>query len=334
MHHKNSLIRVRRKLVRVALVAAMLAPSLQAAQVSLSDPLEPGPAPVPDYADEWYLPTGNGTINLLVREYGQGEPFVVLHGGWGAEQEYMVGMLRSEFSRNRFILYDQRGSMRSPARVADISVDAHVEDLEQLRVELGFERMNLLGHSMGTFLAQRYLATYPEHVGKLVLIASTPPSMEGGNVLGVFNEASMWMLDRPEVAQMLKAEGLDGEQLSARQTTHAWRVRFASVNLYNVDRWRSLEGGRVFYSAAAGAAAGSTMPDGWDFMPALVEHPCTVTVIAGDHDFVDMGNLRWSDVAGELPNLKLRLLENAGHAPWIDRPVAFRTALRSGLAGE
>ena len=101
MYHKNSLIRVRRELVRVALVAAMLAPSLQAAQVSLSDPLEPGPAPVPDYADEWYLPTGNGTINLLVREYGQGEPFVVLHGGWGAEQEYMVGMLRSEFSRNR-----------------------------------------------------------------------------------------------------------------------------------------------------------------------------------------------------------------------------------------
>jgi proline iminopeptidase len=316
--------------------AGRLAVQVQAHSLELGpshDRLEADPATLPDYADEWYLPTSDA-VKLLVREYGQGELFVVLHGGWGAEHEYMVGVLRSEFSRNRFVLYDQRGSMRSPARVATISVDAHVEDLERLRVELGLERMNLVGHSMGTFLAQRYLVTYPEHVGKLVLIASTPPRMEAGNVLAAFQEDSMTMLERPEVAEVLEAEGLAGDELNARQATHAWRVQFASVNLYNVDRWRSLEGGRVFFSQVASSAAGKTMPDGWDFMPVLRDHPHTITVIAGDHDFVDMGNQRWWEVTDELPTLKLRILANTGHAPWIDSPTAFRTALRSGLAGD
>jgi pimeloyl-ACP methyl ester carboxylesterase len=47
-----------------------------------------------------------------------------------------------------------------------------VEDIEALRRALGVEKINLLGHSYGTQLAQAYVRAYPHSVARLVLIGA------------------------------------------------------------------------------------------------------------------------------------------------------------------
>jgi pimeloyl-ACP methyl ester carboxylesterase len=49
-----------------------------------------------------------------------------------------------------------------------------MEDLEKLRSDLRLEKMILVAHSMGSFLALIYIKTHPERVERLVLIAPIP----------------------------------------------------------------------------------------------------------------------------------------------------------------
>ena len=59
----------------------------------------------------------------------------------------------------------------------DYSLAAAVEDLEALRKALKLEKINILGHSFGGFVAQIYALKYPNVVSRLIL-ANTLPSGE------------------------------------------------------------------------------------------------------------------------------------------------------------
>src|SRR5690606_1496107 len=129
---------------------------------------------VPSWDDEWYLRAGEGCAPY-VAEIGRGRPVVVLHGGWGAEHSYLLDAFQGLWEGYRFVLYDQRGSLRSPCPIEGLSVEQHVQDRERLRQELGLERMILVGHSMGTFLAMSYLERHPARVEGLVLLGALLP---------------------------------------------------------------------------------------------------------------------------------------------------------------
>ena len=315
--------------VRVVQLAELadLGPGIEAAEAAEVAAASARPPRPPLYEDEWYLDLDDGAHRLFVREYGHGDPVVVLHGGWGAEQGYLVDMIWPHLHARRFVLYDQRGSLRSPAPLETISVERHVADLELLRRELELEQMTLVAHSMGTYLAMAYLRAHPDRVGPLVLVGAIPPRSAS---LGELVDSDS-LVSRPSVQATLEAEGLTGPDLSARDRTHAWRVQFAAVNLFHVDRWRELRGGQVFYAAEAGSRAAGSMPDAWDFTDALRGHDWPLAVLVGDHDYVDFGAARWREFAREHPALELHVLSEAGHVAWVDRPRAFADALAEAL---
>src|SRR5712692_8127877 len=119
-------------------------------------------------SEEWYLRTEDKAAELYVREVGQGDPVIVLHGGWGSEHSYLLNAIKGLETQFRFIFYDQRGSLRSPCKLEFISQEKHVQDLETLRKELKLEKVTIVAHSMGTRLAMFYLQKYPDRVKTLV----------------------------------------------------------------------------------------------------------------------------------------------------------------------
>lgn len=150
----------------------------------------PRDAGVPVY--QWYMKTADDVVHY-VAEYGvervPGNVVVVLHGGWGAEHSYLLPVVRPLAHEYRFVLYDQRGSLRSPVRPpAQVSYGALIEDLEQLRQRLGLEKITLLAHSMGNHLAYGYLRAYPERVAGLILVGPTVPSAFGEQRPAFFSE--------------------------------------------------------------------------------------------------------------------------------------------------
>ena len=86
--------------------------------------------------------------------------------------------------------------------------------------------------------------------------------------------------------QQLDVEGLGGDVLSAKDRTRQWRIQFAAGNLYHVDRWRQLRGGRIHYNEAVGIATAKTAPQGQDFTPVLKAFGNPVTVINGDQEHI------------------------------------------------
>ena len=279
---------------------------------------------------------GDG-CRLYVYEIGSGpDTVIVLHGGFGAEHSYMLDAVKGLTAGHRFVLYDQRGSLRSPCPDSSISVARHVDDLERLRVAVGVERATLLAHSMGTVLAVAYLSAHPEHTGGLVLTGMVPPdprtaddtarSIRGAALAKTF-------LERPAIREVLEREHLDrpADQLTARERTHAWRVQFAAANIYHIERWRQMRGGQAFYNSRAGQAAARSRVRPYDPVTVLAAHACPVTVIAGTHDFIDMDAARHREWVARVPHAQLVVVQDAGHNAWLDAPDAFRRAAAGGL---
>lgn len=283
--------------------------------------------------EEWYLRV-DGDCTLYVKEFGHGPPLLVLHGGWGAEHSYLLDVFHGLESDYRLVFYDQRGSLRSPCPDSLISVEHHVADLEKLRLELGLEAPVIVGHSMGSFLAMSYLESHADRVGGLVLLGGLIPSTprnEEEAALYREQEAAFVAFARAAEARQISQEGLDRDDLTDKERTYRWRIGFASGNLYHTDRWRQMMGGMVFYQADAGRAAGRSMPQEWDFLPALRSLPYAVTMINGDHDLVGFGGRLHQRMLEDLPNVEFVLIERAGHNAWVDQPERIRAELLRAL---
>ncbi len=109
---------------------------------------------------------------LYLEQSGEpdGIPVVVLHGGPGGGCEPVH---RRYFDPEKYniVLFDQRGSGQSKphADLTNNTTDALIEDMETIRVQLGFEKWMLFGGSWGATLALAYAQKYPRRVSGMVL---------------------------------------------------------------------------------------------------------------------------------------------------------------------
>ncbi|HDR4592772.1 TPA: alpha/beta fold hydrolase [Bacillus cereus] len=118
--------------------------------------------------------------NLFVKVLGQGEPIVFLHGGPGSEHRFFLPYMTPLAEKFQLVFYDQTGCGESEkAEDSQYSMQNEVENLEALRVQLGFEKINILGESWGSMLALLYATTYPERVNKLLLTAAIGVNVTG-----------------------------------------------------------------------------------------------------------------------------------------------------------
>ena len=158
---------------------------------------KPTPLPTEDGVpvNQWYMNTKDADgakLQHYIAEYGieskPGNTIIVLHGGWGSEHSYLVPVIKPLAGEYRFVLYDQRGSLRSPANPpAKITYANLIEDLDQLRQRLGLEKVTLMAHSMGNQLAYGYLSAHPDRVAGLVLVGPILPGSDSGTA-----EAPRW----------------------------------------------------------------------------------------------------------------------------------------------
>ena len=81
--------------------------------------------------------------------------------------------------------------LNTKADVAQYTTSLAVNDLERLRQELGYDRINLYGVSYGTRVAQQYLRRFPQHTRALVLDGVVPPELSLGADMAIDAEASL-----------------------------------------------------------------------------------------------------------------------------------------------
>jgi pimeloyl-ACP methyl ester carboxylesterase len=103
----------------------------------------------------------------------------------------------------------------------EFSVMALAEDLERLRLKLGYERVHLLAHSFGTRIALAYQTQHRDRVAGSVLFALNMP---GGFVWYPQETQSVWQRYQKAVAMVDPAKGLAIQGLldGDRPMPHSW----------------------------------------------------------------------------------------------------------------
>ncbi|MCG2888267.1 MAG: alpha/beta hydrolase [Sulfolobales archaeon] len=107
------------------------------------------------------------SIRIFFREFGEGEPVVLIHHLAGTHNSWREVSLRTD---KRVITYDLRGHGRSSVPMTEYLIEDHREDLRGLLEFLDVEDPILVGHSIGSLIALDYALKYS--VKKLVLIGA------------------------------------------------------------------------------------------------------------------------------------------------------------------
>ncbi|GAB4298699.1 MAG: alpha/beta fold hydrolase [Ignavibacteriaceae bacterium] len=110
---------------------------------------------------------------LWTVSFGNGEPLFLIAGGPG-NNHYYLRRFDSLSTTNTLVYYDAFGRGKSDtAKIVDeYTLERDIEDLEGLRRAMGFDKINILGHSYGGVVAQGYAIKYPENVSHLIIANS------------------------------------------------------------------------------------------------------------------------------------------------------------------
>jgi pimeloyl-ACP methyl ester carboxylesterase len=116
------------------------------------------------------LATVNG-IELGYRIVGDGEPLILLHGGFGTVE--MFGSNVDLLAEHRRVIgVDLQSHGRSPAADRPMTFEAMADDIAELIRMLGLERATIVGFSFGGGVALRTAIQHPQVVDRLVLVST------------------------------------------------------------------------------------------------------------------------------------------------------------------
>jgi proline iminopeptidase len=342
---------VKRKLAMVlGVLAALVVVAAAAFWYVMNKPLyEPGKlaasvslAAVPQTGDGSYWEVEPG-IRLRHFSEGSGRPVLFVHGGPGVPLRQPLAALEPLAERRQFVYYDQRGCGGSTRPIRKftssnyyenmktldrtLGLGAQIADIERVRRILGEQKLVLMGHSFGGFLAALYAAEFPERVAGLVLVAPASvlvlPAPEGDlfSTVGTRLPDSM----KPEYDAYLKRMlDFGGIFSKSDQDLQAVNAEFAKY-------YRAVSKHPVFTDSDAGDVGGwmveamyMSMGQKHDYREALRRVKAPVLVIHGNEDLQPESASRTYVEA--FPNAKLAVIRNAGHFVFNDQPVEFAAA--------
>jgi proline iminopeptidase len=292
--------------------------------------------------DESYW-TVEKDIRLFHFSEGAGKNVLMVHGGPGFPTHSAWLGLKPLTAGYRFVYYDQRGCGRSTKPIDKLAspnygenlkelirtlgLRTQIADIEKIRQILGDEKLILIGHSFGGFLAALYASEHPEQVKALILVAPAEvlvmPAADGG-----LYERIKTLL--PEAMKQEYGAFL-GRYFDYGRIFSRSEAELKSINA---------EFGK--YYRAAAEAKGFKMPPeeeiqdsgGWmvhalffsmgrqhDYRDALKKVSAPVLVIHGEKDLQPEQASRL--YAESFPNGRFVVIKNAGHFSFSEQPREF-----------
>jgi pimeloyl-ACP methyl ester carboxylesterase len=117
-----------------------------------------------------------GDIDIAYKQIGNytDKPIVLINGLSTTMDMWSPTLLKELSSSNRtVIIFDNRGAGESSARTREFSINQFANDTAGLLDALKIEKADILGSSMGSFIAQELALMNPNRVDNLILYASS-----------------------------------------------------------------------------------------------------------------------------------------------------------------
>jgi pimeloyl-ACP methyl ester carboxylesterase len=120
-----------------------------------------------------------GDIDIAYKTFGKGEPILLVSGAGGDMNAWDPSTLRVLSSNHTVIVFDNRGVGNTTTGSKPFSIQQFANDTAGLLDALKIRKADVLGYSMGSFVAQQLTVTNPEKVNRLILVAASCGGKEG-----------------------------------------------------------------------------------------------------------------------------------------------------------
>lgn len=114
-----------------------------------------------------------GDIDIAYKVFGKGDPILIITGSSSAMDSWDPTILRDLASNHTVIMFNNRGIGNTTAGTKPFSMIQFANDTSGLLDALNIQKADILGYSMGSFIAQEAALLHPEKVNRLMLIASS-----------------------------------------------------------------------------------------------------------------------------------------------------------------
>jgi len=263
---------------------------------------------------------------LYVERLGEGQPMFVMHGGLGLDHTYFRPWLDRLAEQVELVYYDHRGNGRSmrPASMEDITHETWAADADALRVQLGFEKIILFGHSYGGFLAQEYALRFSGNLKGLIL-CNTAPALDYMPVAQA-NAAARGTPD--ELAALGQVFG------RAMNDDNDWRSLWMRIlplyfKCYDPQIGRATDEATCYSAAAWNHVNANCLPK-FNSLARLKEITVPTLVLGGADDWITPAE-QTRRIHAELPNADLAIFKESGHFPFIEETENFVKTIRNWI---
>ena len=255
--------------------------------------------------------TNVGGKQLWVESDGDGPPVVFVHGLGGTAMcfEAQARALSPDY---RVIRFDLEGHGRSPlSRTPDIA--SWADDLGQLLDALPAAKATVVGHSLGSLVAQHFAATRPDRVDKLVLLSALREIPEA---------ARQGSIDR---AALVRNHGMDAVANAIAESTTGSSTHRDRPELIGFVKELLLGQDREAYALGCEALANSHDPD-------LSAFAAPTLLIAGRDDAASTPE-RMQLLADSLLNAEVAIVEGSGQWTAVEAAADVSALIRRFLSG-
>ncbi|WP_031464498.1 alpha/beta fold hydrolase [Sciscionella sediminilitoris] len=243
-------------------------------------------------------------IALHYTENGTGEPLLFLHG-WGTSGRVWDAQLPEFVRDHRVLTLDWRGCGRSDQPAQGNDHEQVCADLLAVFDALGIRAAALIGSSIGAAFSTEFALRHPERVTQLVAVDG--PAYWGAEG------------DLGELRQRLAT----ARAATLAEWVPGWYAPGTAPALIGATERMILESG-VFIDAHFDWLAG------YDPRPALPGLAVPVSYVHGALD-PQIPLAVAEHCAALTPGARLRVIEQAGHMPQLERPAEFNATLRALL---
>lgn len=270
-------------------------------------------------------------IDMYYEIHGEGEPLLLIEGlGYST---WMWFKQVPTFSREyRVIAFDNRGIGNTDKPDREYTIGMMADDAAALLKALGVDSANVLGVSMGGFIAQEMALRYPDMVKSLILV-STSFGTNGvsnagsnhlwGTLVGLFDliPAILELSGKgSNPVPMFNSLGLTAEKRIRYGLSLAFTPEYLGTHTEEIDRivgWR-LENPQPFYAWKRQLIAGME----FDSSDRVHRIKAPTLVITGSQDRVIPPESSKA-LAERIPGSQFIEIEEAGHLPFIERAEEF-----------
>ncbi len=262
---------------------------------------------------ETLIMTTSDGVKVAVHRHGDGPPLYVIHGGPGSTHRGFVPYMDAIGAYRQLYLFDQRGCGDSEdAPEKTYTIERLAEDIEDVRTNLGHQKVAVMGHSLGGLVAMRYSLRWWRNLEALIVVDSPVRGW-----LGVVTSPSGWLT---WARALLLLRGEEGEM--------RFHLNYELGNKQKADEIRRLLSRPRRYDPARVRPLNIESFRPIDVRPVIVAG-VPVLGIYGKQDRRFLADARHLRSVGA----RVEIIEGAGHWPHVEQPVEFHRILSGFLQG-